>query len=48
MSELSDEIAEKRSVRKVLGKSFSDDGTCVPGMTSFKYDTVQVTEAEVA
>lgn len=47
MSELSDDMTENRSVSKALGKSFSDDGTCVLDMTSFKYDTMQVTGAEV-
>lgn len=47
MSELSDGMTEKRSVSKALGKSFSDDETCVLDMTHFKYDTMQVTEAEV-
>lgn len=48
MSELSGDMNEKRSVSKALGKSFSDDGTYVLDMTSFKYDTTQVTGAEVA
>ena len=41
MSELSDDMTEKRSVSKALGKSFSDNGTCVLDMTRFKYDTMQ-------